>query len=689
MGERTTPDGRRDTTGAASDRDTARAAALRREIARHDRLYHVLDRPEIADAEYDALFAELKAIEARRPELVAPESPTQRVGATPLAGFATVAHDPPLLSLDNTYDEADVREWHQRMLDHLGVSELPSPLVAEPKLDGLSCRLVYEQGRLALAATRGSGDVGEDVTANVRTIKSVPLELAAGAPARLDVRGEVVLPRREFEELNRELVAAGEKPYANPRNLAAGTLRQLDPRLVAQRPLEFRVWTLGKLEGGRAPPTHSAAMQWLGELGFRTVGRDGRVGDLEAILAWYRELLARRDEFPIELDGVVLKVDSFELQQRLGFTARSPRFARAFKFPARQATTRVQAIEVQVGRTGTLTPVAVLEPVALAGVTITHVTLHNAAEIARLGVRIGDLVLVERSGDVIPKVVQVIESARRGDEREYVFPTRCPICATPVLKEADFVAVRCPNVACPARVERGIEHFVGRAAFDIEGLGEKLIAQLVAGGHVKHAADLFRLDFATLVGLERMGEKSARNLLERISAARRRPLARLLFALGIPDIGETAAEQIADHFGTLEKVRAATAEEVEAIHGLGPASARSLVEYTQGAAGQALLDALAAAGVEALPAERASGGKLAGKTFLFTGTLPTLTRAEAEARVKAQGGSLLSGVSRKLSYLVVGAAPGSKLKKATELGVAVLDEAQFLALLQAPAEAAT
>ncbi len=665
-----------------SERDADRAAFLRREIARHDRLYHVLDRPEIADAEYDALFAELKALEARRPDLVVAESPTQRVGAEPLAGFTTVAHDPPLLSLDNNYDEADVREWHQRLLDHLGVTALDSPLAAEPKLDGLSCRLVYEHGRLVLAATRGNGDQGEDVPANVRTIASVPLLLADGAPPRLDLRGEVVMPRREFDQLNRTLAAAGEKTYANPRNLAAGTLRQLDPQKVAQRPLEFRAWALGRVDGAPTPATHSAAMQWLGLLGFKTVARDGCVGDLDAVLRWYRELLDRRDEFPIELDGVVLKVDAFALQERLGFTARSPRFARAWKFPARQATTRVRDIVVQVGRSGTLTPVAVLEPVQLSGVTITNVTLHNAAEIARLGVRIGDLVLVERSGDVIPKVVQVADGARSGSEREFRFPESCPECKTAVVKEADFVAVRCPNPGCPARLLRGLDHFVGRSAFDLEGFGEKLLAQLIAGGHVRTPADLFRLDFETLRNLERMGDKSARNLLDRVAAAKRRPLDRFLFALGIPDIGETAAQQIAQHFATLERVRAATQKDVEAIHGLGPASAASLVDYLQSAAGKALLDALSAAGVEALPIVPAGGGPFEGKTFLFTGTLPTLTRAEAEARVKARGGTLLSGVSKKLSYLVVGDAPGSKLKKAQELAIPVLDEAQFLALLE-------
>lgn len=662
------------------DADARRAAELRALIAEHDWRYHVLDAPTVADVEYDRLYAELKQLEERHPELRVPESPTQRVGGAPASGFASVAHDPPLLSLDNTYDEAEVREWQQRLLDHLKVSELPSALVAEPKLDGLSCRLVYEQGRLVLGATRGSGEVGEDVTANVRTIRSVPLVLRGQPPARLDVRGEVVVPRAAFEALNRALVAKGEKSYANPRNLAAGTLRQLDPQLVAARPLEFRVWALGKVEGAPLPASHSAALEWLESLGLKTVRADQAIGDLETVLSHYRALLERRDAFPIELDGMVLKVDRFDVQQRLGFTAKSPRFARAFKFPARQATTRIAAIRVQVGRTGTLTPVAELEPVALSGVTITNVTLHNRDECARLGVRVGDTVLIERSGDVIPKVVQVVESAPRGAE-PWRFPESCPACGTKAEQEGDFVAVRCPNEQCPARLQKRLEHLVGRNALDVDGLGERLLQQLVEKGLVRQPADLFQLPDAPLLELERMGEKSVAALQAALRAAHRRPLAAFLYALGIPEIGETAAEQIAHHFETLERVRAATAADVEAIHGLGPSAAASLVAaFAPESRSAAEVDALLAAGVTPLPAVRASGA-LEGKTFLFTGTLPTLSRAEAEARVKAQGGTLLSGVSKRLSYLVVGDAPGSKLKKANELGVAVLDEAQFLALL--------
>jgi len=665
---------------AEADRDRLRAEELRREIARHDWRYHVLDAPEISDRAYDELFAELAALEARRPDLRTGDSPTQRVGGQVLDGFAPVAHDPPLLSIDNGYAESDLRDWHARVLAHLGVSELPSPLRVEPKLDGLSCKLVYEEGRFAVGATRGNGEVGEDVTANVRTIRSIPLRLREGAPRRLDVRGEVVIHRADFERLNRELLERGEKTFANPRNLAAGALRQIDPRVTAARPLDFYAYSVGRVEGGSAPASLSAALDWLETLGLKTLLRQSATGTLDQAIAHYRRLLLRRDEMDVELDGVVVKVDDLALQARLGYRARSPRWALAFKFPARQATTKVLDITVQVGRNGTLTPVAALAPVQLAGVTITRATLHNRDELARLGVKIGDTVLIERAGDVIPKVVQVSESLRTGSERGFVFPERCPACGTPVAAEADFVAVRCPNESCPARLKKRIDHFVGRSAMDIEGLGEKLIDQLVDGGRVRSAVDLYRLTRQELVALERMGEKSAANLLAQIERSKTRPLSAFLFALGVPEIGETAAELIATHFGTIEKLRAASVEEVGGIHGIGPVAARSLLDFLAGD-GRALIDGLLAAGVQPAPQPRPHG-RLEGKTFLFTGTLPTLTRAEAEARVKAQGGALLSGVSRRLGYLVAGDKPGSKLKKAQELGVTVLDEKAFLHLLE-------
>jgi len=661
--------------------DARRAAELRRAIVHHDWRYHVLDRPEIADVEYDRLVRELQAIEARRPGLVTPDSPTQRVSGQPREGFATVAHDPPLLSLDNSFDEEELREWHARLLSHLGVETLPGDLVVEPKFDGLSCKLLFEDGRLVVGATRGSGSEGEDVTANVRTIRSIPLALRGDVPRRLDVRGEVVIRRDHFEKFNAELLARGEETYANPRNLAAGTLRQLDAKITAARPLEFYAYALGRVEGGPPLASHSQALEWLEGLGLKTPRPFSRKGDLEAVLARYRELEAGRDAFPIELDGVVVKVDDLALQARLGFRSKSPRWAQAFKFAARQATTRIAEITIQVGRNGTLTPVARLEPVALAGVTITNATLHNQDEIARLGVKIGDTVLIQRAGDVIPKVVQVIESMRTGAERDFVFPSACPACGTPVVKEADLVALRCPNERCPARVKRRIEHFVGRGAMDVEGLGEKLIGQLVDGGIVKSPADLYGLTREVLVDLERMGEKSAANVLANLEASKTRPLASFLFALGVPEIGEAAAEAIATPFQTLAALREATVESVRSIHGIGPRAAESLVGFLQSDAGRALLDELARQGVAPRRVERGQG-RLEGKTFLFTGTLGKLTRAEAESRVKSQGGSLLSGVSARLSYLVVGEKPGSKLKKAQELKVAVLDETQFLELLE-------
>jgi DNA ligase (NAD+) len=666
------------------DADAKRADELRRLVLHHDWRYHVLDEPEISDAEYDALYRELVEIEARRPDLVTADSPTQRIGGQVLEGFAAVRHDPPLLSIDNGLEESELREWYARLLSHLNVAELPSKLVAEPKLDGASCKLIYEDGRLVVGATRGSGDVGEDVTANVKTIRSVPLKLRGDPPKRLDLRGEVVIHREEFDRLNRELVERGEKTFANPRNLAAGTLRQVDPRLTAARPLDFYAHSFGRVEGGPELKTHAQTIQWFESLGLKTMRRHSRVGALDDVIAHFRALLSDRDRFAIEMDGVVVKVDDHALQHRLGFRSKSPRWALAYKFPSRQGTTKVRDISVNVGRTGTLTPGAWLEPLQLGGVTITLVSLHNKNELQRLGIKIGDTVLVERAGDVIPHVLQVVESMRNGSEREFLFPDHCPVCGTAVVVDPEFVAIRCPNPACPARLKRSLEHFVGRHGMDIEGLGEKLIGQLVDAGLVKSPADLYALKKETLLELERMGEKSAANLLAQIERSKTRPLSALLCALGVPEVGETAAEQIATHFETLERVRAATADEIAGIHGIGPKAAASLRGFLDGEAGRALVDALLAAGVAPRAVEK-RGGRLEGKTFLFTGTLSALSRAEAEARVKSIGGTLLSGVSSRLSYLVAGEKPGSKLKKAQELGVAVLDEQQFLALLEGTA----
>ncbi len=659
----------------------ARVEQLREQIRHHDQRYYVLHDPEIADREYDRLFQELRDLEAQHPELRSPDSPTQKVGADPVEGFAEARHDPPLLSLENGYDEQEIRDWYQRLLSHLKLEELPSPLVAEPKLDGISLKVCYEDGAFAIGATRGNGEAGEDVSANVRTIRSLPLRLQSPAPTHLDVRGEVILGLREFEELNQHLKERGEKVYANPRNLAGGTLRQLDPKLTASRKLDVFFYVIGRVDG-KELSSHWDALEWLEARGLPTLRQHSCRGTLDEILAHYRKLLDGRDQFPLEMDGVVLKVDDFELQKALGVRSRSPRWAIAYKFPARQATTRIEEIFVQVGRNGTLTPVARLEAVPLSGVTITSATLHNKDEIERLGVRIGDAVLIERAGDVIPKVIQVIESRRTGRERPFHFPAACPVCETEVASTEDEVAIRCPNLRCPARVKKQIEHFVGRNAMDIEGLGDKLIEQLVDTERVRSAADLYTLTEDSLVDLERMAKKSAQNLLKQIESSKTRPLARFLFALGIPFIGETVAEAIAEHVRNLAGLKAVDRDDLVEIHGVGPKAAESLHDFVASDGGQTLVQELEAAGIRpAEPAAPVESGPLTGKSFLFTGTLAGMTRDEAGSEVKARGGRVVSGVSKKLDYLVAGERAGSKLKKAQALEIAVLDLEAFQRLL--------
>ena len=675
MARRTSP-----SASASPDEDARRAAELAQTLRHHEHRYYVLDDPEIADEEFDHLLHELEEIETRRPDLVRPDSPTQRVGGQPVEGFPEARHDPPLLSLANGYEESEIREWYERLLSHLGVESLPCDLVAEPKLDGISCKMVYERGTLAVAATRGNGEVGEDVSPNVRTIRSVPLRLQDPSPARLDVRGEIVMGVQEFAAMNEALADAGEKTFANPRNFVGGTVRQLDPKLAASRPLDLFVYAIGAVDG-EAQQSHSASLKWLEARGLKTLARHTRAGSLEDVVEHYQQLLETREQFPYEMDGVVIKVDDFEVQQRLGMRSRSPRWAIAFKFPARQATTQIEDIAVQIGRNGTLTPVAQLAPVSLSGVTITSATLHNRDEIERLGVRIGDTVLLERAGDVIPKVVKVIESRRTGDEREYQFPGECPVCGSKAVSAEDEVAVRCSNSTCPGRVKKVIRHFVGRDAMDIEGLGDKLIDQLVDRGMIASAGDLYGLDRDALIELDRMGEKSVDNLLEGLEKSKRRPLAGFLFALGIPFIGQTVALAIADHARALDALRTATEEELGAIHGIGPKAIGSLLEFLHSTEGSALLDVLASAGVSPAPPIE-TGKALEGRSFLFTGSLAEITRGEAEAQVKAHGGRVASGISKKLGTLVVGAKPGSKLAKARDWGIEIMEEAQFRALLE-------
>lgn len=673
----------------------ARVAWLSDEIRRHDRLYYDLDRPEISDPEYDALLRELRDLEAAHPELARPDSPTQRVRDAVVEGLEQAAHRVPMLSLENTYDDGEVREWVASIAQFLGAAPEGLVFSCEPKLDGVALEVIYADGRLAQAITRGDGRVGDDVTHTVRTIAGLPQALrapraegalfAAALPARLEVRGEVIMTRAAFERVNRAREAAGEELFINPRNTASGTLKLLDAAQARRRPLDMLCYGLGLAEGllspatGAPPAGHREAMASLAALGLPTALELSVRGGLDAVLAHHAALLARRDELPFEVDGTVIKVDDFRLQERLGLRARSPRWAIAFKFPARQGTTVVLDIHVQVGRTGALTPVAVVAPVHVSGVTIENVTLHNRDEIARLGVKPHDRVLIERAGDVIPRIVAVTQSAPGEPWR---MPAACPVCGSAVREVEGEVAVRCPNAQCPGVLKRRLAHFVSRGAMDVEGVGEKLIDQLVDGGLVRRLADLYLLDEATLAGLERMGEQSARNVLEGLRASRTRPLARLLFGLGILHVGETVADKLADRFGTLEALRAAGLEQLQGLAGIGPAVAASVRAFLDDPAERENLDLLLARGVQPAPAVRREGGPLAGQTFLFTGSLARLTRREAQERVKALGGTLLSGVSAGLSVLVVGDKPGSKLKKAQELGVKVMDEDEFVRLVE-------
>jgi DNA ligase (NAD+) len=663
----------------------ARAEELRERIRDANHRYYVLSRPTLSDAEWDRLFAELKALEAAHPELVTPDSPTQRIGA-PVTAAAKVEHREPMLSLENAYGEDDLRAWHDSMCKHLKSDSLGSALVGEPKIDGVSIEVVYENGLLVQASTRGDGWVGEDVTHNVRTIAALPLRLASKTPpARLELRGEVYMTKAAFEKLNAAILARGDEPFANPRNLASGTLKQQDPALTKARPLAVLFYGIGKCDGF-APATQAALLDQLTEFGLPTNRGFARVGDLDAMIEVYRRFLAERATYAFEIDGMVVKVDDLALRERLGLRARSPRWAVAVKFPAMQGRTRVNDILVQVGRLGTLTPVADLEPVEIGGVTVTRATLHNEEQIKRLDVRVGDTVFVERAGDVIPKVSLVVKEERSGNERPFVMPKSCPECGAPVERDTDAVATRCVNVRCPARVLGTLLHFVSRGALDLDGVGEKLATQLVATGLVTRLSDLWRLEKPALLELERMGEKSADKLLLGIAAKREPDLARFLFALGIQDIGEVVAQLLADHFGSLDAVANADVAALTAVKGVGEEVAKSVVDWFAEPANRELLAEFARVGVVPRRTEKPAvptTGVFAGKSFLFTGTLESMTRDEAEQRVIALGGKILKSVSKKLDFLVVGADPGSKLEKARTVGVAILDEAEFQARLAA------
>jgi DNA ligase (NAD+) len=678
---------------AKNEREAARRRIdhLVREIGRHDRLYYLEDRPEISDAEYDALFRELVALEAAHPELRRPDSPTGRVGAPPAEGFAPVRHRVPMLSLDNAMNADELRAFDERVRRALGGEEVVE-YVGEPKLDGASVELVYEDGVLAVGSTRGDGRVGEDVTANLRATRSIPLRIPVpGAqrprpvPARVSVRGEVAIPVERFERLNARRRDEGQEPFANPRNAAAGSLRQIHDvdraRLAA---LEFRAYALG--EG--VPPGVASQAEVLATLagwGFLVSGEWELCPDADAVVAYHERLLAGRERSRIEIDGSVVKVNRLDLQAELGQVARSPRWAIAFKFPPQQATTQVLAIEANVGRTGALTPVAKLRPVHVGGVTVTSASLHNQDEIDRKDVSVGDTVVIQRAGDVIPQITMVVASRRPRGARPWRLPKQCPICRAATVRLEGEAVTRCPNLDCPAQLKNNLRHLASRGALDVEGLGEKLVDQLVEQKLVRRLSDVFGLDRDTLAGLERMGEKSAENLLASIDRARATTFARFLVALGIRHVGESVAELLATHFGDLDALLAADREELEAVPGIGPTIAESVATFFADPRNREEVERLRRAGLrwERVARVRRGEGPLAGKTFVLTGTLAGMPRAEAKSRIEARGGKVAGSVSKKTDYVVAGAEPGSKLDRARELGVEVVDEARLRELLDA------
>ncbi len=666
--------------------EARRAAELRRLIAYHRKRYYVDDDPEISDGEYDALESELREIERAHPDLVAPDSPSLRVGGEPADAFEEVRHSSPLLSLDNAFGVDELHQWDARLRRAIGDAS-PS-YVVEPKIDGLSIAVHYREAVLERGITRGNGEVGEDVTSNVRTIGSIPLRLLEDV-GRLEVRGEVFMPRSAFARLNRERLEQGLGPFANPRNAAAGSVRLLDPGVTAARKLDCFFYEVARFEP-RMPARHHEALERIRQLGLKTNPLGRHCEDLDQVLEAVERLRGMRDELDYEIDGAVIKVDELELRRRAGATSKFPRWAVAFKFPSQQATTRLRGITVQVGRTGALTPVAELEPVKLAGSTVSRATLHNEEEVARRDVRVGDTVLIEKAGEVIPQVVKVIESKRRRGARRFRMPSRCPVCGAPTVKEEGEVARRCSNTAsCPAQRRQALLHFASRSGMDIQGLGEALVDQLLAKGLVSDIAGLYSLDAAVVAALERMGEKSADNLMRQLEDSKRRPLHRLIYALGIRFVGERGARVLADAFGSLANIAAASAEELEDVREIGPKTAASVRLFFEQQSNRELIRRLADAGL-ATEAEAAAGvsprsteSPFAGKTVVLTGSLPGMSRSEAKARIESLGGRVAGSVSKKTDMLVAGAEAGSKLTRARELGIEVVDAERFAAMLGA------
>ncbi len=663
-----------------------RAEQLRREIERHNRLYYTHDSPEISDAAFDELLRELQELEAACPDLVSPDSPTQRVGAKPAEGFAEVPHRVPMLSLANAFSAEEVAGFDRRCREGLGAPEVE--YACEPKFDGLAVSLVYEGGRLVQGATRGDGTTGEDVTANLRTIRAIPLRLEGGlAPARLEVRGEVLMRKRDFELLNRLQREAGEKTFVNPRNAAAGGLRQLDPKLTAARRLSFYAYGVGAHEGFELPATHGALMDALEQAGFPVSADRRTVRGAEGLLAYYGDIGARRGDLPYDIDGVVYKVNAIAQQEALGYVSRAPRWAVAHKFPAEEATTELLDIEVQVGRTGAITPVARLAPVFVGGTTVSNATLHNEDEVRRKEIWRRDTVVVRRAGDVIPEVARVAKAGPRERADWFEMPVACPQCGSAIARLEGEAIARCTGgLVCPAQRKAALLHFASRRAMDIEGLGDKLVDQLVDAGLVRAPADLYRLDLASLAGLERMAEKSAANVLAAIGRSRQTTLARFVYALGIRHVGEATAKDLARHFGSLEALAAADADALRQAPDVGPVVAESIARFFAEGHNREGIEQLRAAGVhwtdEAPTA--APSGAFAGKIVVLTGTLSTMTREQAKERIEAAGGRVSGSVSKKTSFVVAGEEAGAKLDKARELGIEVLDEAAFASRLPAP-----
>lgn len=666
----------------------ARCSDLRRQIAAHDHAYYVLDAPTIPDAEYDRLFRELQALEASHPELVTSDSPTQRVGGRPLEGFAPVRHATPMLSIRTETDTTaeGARAFDARVRRELGLAESEAPVIyaAELKFDGLAVNLRYEHGVLVQAATRGDGETGEDMTQNVRTIRAIPLRLATDTPpAVLEVRGEVYLRRDDFEALNAAARERGDKTFVNPRNAAAGSIRQLDPAIAAQRPLSFFAYGIGETLGWPVPETHSGLLDALLALGL-SVCHERAVGAVDALICFHADIAARRDRLPFDIDGVVYKVNDRALQERLGFVTREPRWAVAHKYPAQEMLTTVEAIDVQVGRTGKLTPVARLTPVFVGGVTVTNATLHNASEIARKDVRVGDTVIVRRAGDVIPEVVGVLLEKRPAGVAAFTLPQQCPVCGSAAVQEPGEVDSRCSGgLVCAAQRKQALLHFAQRRAMDIEGLGDKIVDQLVDSGLVRTLPDLYRLGVLKLAALERMAEKSAANLLQSIEDSKQTTLARFLFGLGIRHVGEATAKDLARHFGSLDALMDASLEALQQVADVGPVVAHSVRTFFAQPHQREVVEQLRACGI-VWPegAGEAHEQPLAGQSFVLTGTLPTLSREQAQALIEAQGGKVAGSVSKKTHWLVVGSDAGSKLDKARELGIPLLDEAGLQRLLR-------